>query len=500
MMYQAVSAACMLIRKEAFDKVGGLDERYWNDYSHIDFCLKLAHSGYKTVYQPKCRVVHYKRSYKIYAYTKLFENLRLFDSKWLGKVTYDYRRKTDGSYEKLPGSPIKLYYPTPAGIIVICDGNPEHTRNCVESILAHTDVPFTLLFVDREFDSEATEYMKHIAEAPNIRYCSSPESDSVSLALNKSLKENIGGITVFVKSEVAVTPGWLSRLLEAMYIEEKIGIVSTMTNKASNAQQDKNAQYSTLEEMYAYAADVSEQNKGKYFTTSRIEFFCTLVKKEVFRKIGGFDERFELGTFVDDDFSLRSKKAGFKNAVIKDVFVHRHGTLDRPGISEQEYQSRINRSKAAFIKKWGGEPEQAAKSKKRYDSKKIYFPLVTDTLSELYRRAVYYTKEEEFNLAYNYYVKLFHAPDIDTVENENMALYLNNAGKLCLRLKKFSDAIRYFIRELELNDKSVRAYESLGDAYHSLGDFNKAIEMYENALAISSTSESVRQKRQRYFK
>jgi len=44
-IYQALTAACILIRKDAYEEAGGFDEGYWNGYEDIDLCFKLQENG-----------------------------------------------------------------------------------------------------------------------------------------------------------------------------------------------------------------------------------------------------------------------------------------------------------------------------------------------------------------------------------------------------------------------------------------------------------------------
>jgi len=47
------SGACLLIKKELFNKVGGFDKRFNPGYcEESDFCLTLRNMGYKVMYQP----------------------------------------------------------------------------------------------------------------------------------------------------------------------------------------------------------------------------------------------------------------------------------------------------------------------------------------------------------------------------------------------------------------------------------------------------------------
>jgi GT2 family glycosyltransferase len=53
-----VSGACMLLRRDAFEEVGGFDERYFLYWEDADLCRRLRARGYTTRYVPAARVVH----------------------------------------------------------------------------------------------------------------------------------------------------------------------------------------------------------------------------------------------------------------------------------------------------------------------------------------------------------------------------------------------------------------------------------------------------------
>lgn len=50
--YSAVSRACMLTRREVFQKAGGFDEKLPDALSDVDLCLKMRRAGYLIVYTP----------------------------------------------------------------------------------------------------------------------------------------------------------------------------------------------------------------------------------------------------------------------------------------------------------------------------------------------------------------------------------------------------------------------------------------------------------------
>jgi len=59
--YGAVTAACLIIRKEIFDQVGGLDEKHLAvAFNDVDFCLKVRAAGYLNLWTPYAELYHHE--------------------------------------------------------------------------------------------------------------------------------------------------------------------------------------------------------------------------------------------------------------------------------------------------------------------------------------------------------------------------------------------------------------------------------------------------------
>lgn len=56
----AVTGACLMISREVFDEVGRFDEGYLLNYSDVDLCLQVNNAGYRVVYTPHVRLLHYE--------------------------------------------------------------------------------------------------------------------------------------------------------------------------------------------------------------------------------------------------------------------------------------------------------------------------------------------------------------------------------------------------------------------------------------------------------
>ena len=91
-----------------------------------------------------------------------------------------------------------------------------------------------------------------------------------------------------------------------------IGLVGPMSNYATPPQLVEEVSYRDLGEMPAFARKWRDEHLGQWFTVPKLSGFCLLMKRAVYDKIGGLDERFGLGFFDDDDLAERAKRAGFE--------------------------------------------------------------------------------------------------------------------------------------------------------------------------------------------
>lgn len=57
---EAISGACMLVKREAIEDVGLWDEGYFLHCEDLDWCMRFRQKGWKIMFVPDAKVVHYK--------------------------------------------------------------------------------------------------------------------------------------------------------------------------------------------------------------------------------------------------------------------------------------------------------------------------------------------------------------------------------------------------------------------------------------------------------
>jgi GT2 family glycosyltransferase len=85
--YSAVTAACMMVKKEIFDRVGGLEEKFKVAFNDIDFCMKVRETGALVVYNANAKLYHYESKSRGLEDTpekieRFNSEIRLFQSRW----------------------------------------------------------------------------------------------------------------------------------------------------------------------------------------------------------------------------------------------------------------------------------------------------------------------------------------------------------------------------------------------------------------------------------
>ena len=54
----AVTAACMLMKREAFERAGGLEKELTVAFNDVDLCIRVGQLGYRIVYDPFAELYH----------------------------------------------------------------------------------------------------------------------------------------------------------------------------------------------------------------------------------------------------------------------------------------------------------------------------------------------------------------------------------------------------------------------------------------------------------
>lgn len=238
-------------------------------------------------------------------------------------------------------------------IVVLCyNGLEETTRPCLDSIVANTPVgSYELVIVDNASADGTADYLKTFAtQHANVRIQLNDTNKGYAGGNNDGIKLAQGQYIVLLNNDTLVPVGWVDRLLRLFNVKPDVGLVGPITNSAGNEQR---IELEGLNEKNfgEIAGAYIERQKGVWFTTEKLGFFCVAMRRTLIEKIGYLDERFGIGMFEDDDYCVRAKKTGFTLAVVEDCFVYHKGSMSFKKLATSDYIEIFNRNRNYFFAK-----------------------------------------------------------------------------------------------------------------------------------------------------
>jgi GT2 family glycosyltransferase/tetratricopeptide (TPR) repeat protein len=242
-------------------------------------------------------------------------------------------------------------------IVILTHNQLAYTRICLDSIRRETGLPVELIVVDNGSSDGTVRYLETMKERQrSIALRVIPNKTNLGFAAgnNQGIAMARGRYILLMNNDVAVTPGWLERMIVCAETHPRAGIVGPKSNYVSGPQLVKNVDYNTqtLEGLTTFAKRFAVENAQQATRILRVVGFCMLIRREVINKIGALDNRFGLGNFEDDDFSLRAGLAGFESWIAEDCFVHHFGSRTFTG-AKIDYHAILKRNWQIFKKKWG---------------------------------------------------------------------------------------------------------------------------------------------------
>jgi GT2 family glycosyltransferase len=242
-----------------------------------------------------------------------------------------------------------------ASIVVLCyNGLEEITRPCVNSILENTPPDnYELILVDNASADGTPDFLRHIASRySHVKLCLNEKNKGYAAGNNDGLHLAAGQTIILLNNDTLVPKGWLDNLLRLLEKDNDIGLAGPVTNSAGNEQ--KIAIPGLEESNFGdVAASYLDQQRGLWFKTEKLGFYCVAIRRTAYEAIGDLDERFGLGMFEDDDYCLRAQKAGYACAVVEDCFVYHKGSVSFGKLSSDTYVKLFADNRKYFFGKHG---------------------------------------------------------------------------------------------------------------------------------------------------
>jgi GT2 family glycosyltransferase len=133
--------------------------------------------------------------------------------------------------------------------------------------------------------------------------------------------------------------------------DQNPGVIGPVTNNISGQQLVDIGEYTNYAEMIDKAELWHRDHHSIGTQVLQLRGLLMLIHPDCLNQIGGFDPRFGIGNFEDDDHNLRCRLAGFTLWIAEGAFLHHQGssTFNEMRV---DYESNIQRNLQLICEKW----------------------------------------------------------------------------------------------------------------------------------------------------
>ena len=342
--FQAVTGACLLVRKDLFEQVGGFDEAYVNGAEDVDLCFKVRQKGWRIAYTPKSVLVHFESVSKG-RLNHAWDNWILLNRRWTGLVKPDY-------HHALPR----------VSIVLVNYNGTRDTIECLKTLYGYRGPkefrpedglyyrPFQTIVVDNASEQSALLRLREWLSAngmpheisrlgqrqnlpaafgSNIVLLESPENIGFAGGCNAGIARALASGADFVwilNNDTVVHPLALWEGVRFFMQAFKAGMrVGAVGSKIYDYDDPDRVQFDGDRVYYKGISESECASTDKVEFKSFVSGASLLLSRQALEECGGFDEAFFL-YFEDNDLCVRLNRAGWRVAFHpKSIVYHKGG-------------------------------------------------------------------------------------------------------------------------------------------------------------------------------
>jgi GT2 family glycosyltransferase len=183
-------------------------------------------------------------------------------------------------------------------VIIVNWNGAEHLRVCLPSLASQSFQSLEIIVVDNRSSDDSAE----VARSLGVRWLPLEENIGLAPALNRGATIARGDLLLFVNNDMRFDPGFVAALVEPLVGDEEVFATDGMqfnwdgtvrehlAARLTNGPPRQDSSTELVPGLYFY-----QQEKTEKFRVFMASAACMMVRRTLFEKLAGFDDRLPLG-------------------------------------------------------------------------------------------------------------------------------------------------------------------------------------------------------------
>jgi GT2 family glycosyltransferase len=214
-------------------------------------------------------------------------------------------------------------------VIIVNYNGKNYLKNCINSILKNSYDDYEIIIADNNSTDGSVSFIENefSASLDRIRFIKLDKNYGPAKARNEAAKIARGVYLGFLDNDTEVDPDWMTNAVKYFKDDMNVGILQCKLLMLKNKKQfDYAGEYLSSLGFLVHRASFREEDRGQYDAPEDIlaaKSAGMFIRKDVFEKIGGFDEDYFI--FVEEtDLGWRCWLAGYRVIFAYDSVVYHH--------------------------------------------------------------------------------------------------------------------------------------------------------------------------------
>lgn len=357
-------------KRELLDKAGRFRKEYDGSQDH-DIILRLTDKAEKVYHIPK--ILYYWRSHPASVAADIYSKTYAIDA---GKravrdsiASYGDNAEVESSkaFPTIYRIKYELKEKPLISIIIPCKDHADDTERCINSILDRSTYRnFEILLIDNaSTEPETFAFLEEIKKEEKVRVIHWNHPFNYSAINNYAAREAKGKYLLLLNNDTQViTPEWIEEML--MYAQRNdVGAVGAKLYYDDDTIQHAGIILGIGADRVAGHAHYRQPREnlgymGRLYyaqNMSAVTAACVLIKKSIYEKLNGLDEKFGVA-YNDVDLCMRIRKEGYLIVFTPYAELYHFESKSRGLEDTKEKKERFNKEAELFKKRWKKELEQ----------------------------------------------------------------------------------------------------------------------------------------------